>query len=101
MKSKTWRLRGAAFVVAGLLAGCTTMVGAGPKRIPDDARTTCEDACTQVGMRLTNIVVMAANVGCVCGEPGDEVASSGAAGGAITVMLADQAEQQRRRDRRR
>jgi hypothetical protein len=57
-------------LVAPFLPCCKAGVGTGGAEIPQDAGVTCQTQCEQVGMKLTGIVTMASNVGCVCQPAG-------------------------------
>lgn len=79
------------------LAGCAAQVGAsGMVSVPKDAPATCSGYCSDMGMSLEAVVVMASNVGCVC-EPRGKGASEGhgaaTAGGMAAIIV--QEEQQR------
>jgi hypothetical protein len=76
-------------------AGChDAMVGrGGVVSVPSDARTQCMTICTDIGMSLNQVVVMANEVGCVCdnakaGATSSSDAAGGAAGGMVAILEA-------------
>lgn len=82
-------------VLALSLAACRPPV-ATTKRldIPTDSSATCSTQCKSLGLDLTSVVIMANNVGCVCGVPATAPApqaSAGAAGGMTAILLQQQA----------
>jgi hypothetical protein len=87
-------------VAAGLpLAGCAAQVGAGGMiSVPKDAPATCSGYCSDMGLSLAAVVVMASNVGCVC-EPRGKAASeehgaSAAAGGMAAIIVQEESRRQ-------
>lgn len=72
--------------------GCFTPSAPTVTSVPNERRTECTNACNDVEMRLSAIVVMANAVGYVC-EPRDKPANAGgaaAAAGGMTVVMASQ-----------
>ena len=70
--------------------------------LPEENLDQCQSLCSSVGLRLTSVVIVANQTGCVCevAEPGP---TSAAVGGAVTVMLQQrrsQAQQQAARQPR-
>ncbi len=92
-----------AVMLALLTTACLTPVGVtGRTSIPEDAVEQCDRLCRKVGWRVTSLVVVANETGCVCG-PKDAQSAAGtteATAGAVTVMLQARAEQQRRQQQR-
>jgi hypothetical protein len=84
-------------VLIWLLAGCPATVGtSGEYYVPKDSRQRCESRCTEIGMELGAVAIMANEVGCVCrpsgsGKVGAEAAVSG---GMATIMLQRRSQQQ-------
>lgn len=79
--------------VSVLATACgTANVGIGSMTsVPKDARSQCATICSDIGMSVAQLIVMANEVGCVCeGGKGSaengEGATSGAAGGVVAVM---------------
>jgi hypothetical protein len=93
----------ASVTLALLTTSCLTPVGiTGRTSIPEDAVQQCDRLCRKVGWRVTSLVVVANETGCVCG-PRDAQSSVGATeatAGAVTVMLQANAEQQQRHQQR-
>lgn len=88
------------------LSGCATQVGkSGMQKIPPDAAQTCAGYCTQIGMRLTAVAIMAGNVGCVCegatAAGHAEVQSSAVAGGMTAIEIAAEQQRQQQEQQRR
>ncbi len=80
-------------LLALCVAGCAATVGTtGVAYVPKDAAATCTTYCTDVGMTLTSVVIMANNVGCVCGVNNAAPGTSAAAGGMATLLMAQQSE---------
>lgn len=72
-------------------------VGVRNVEVPRDAGQQCASLCGQVGMHLQSLVIMANNVGCVCGstvETDRPSAGGAAAGGMAAIMLQEAAAQQ-------
>lgn len=81
--------------VALLATGCVAPVGANVA-VPHDAASSCASQCSEIGLALDSVVIMANNVGCVC-RSGKAVArdgASGSAGGMTAILLAQQQQQQ-------
>jgi hypothetical protein len=82
------------------LVSCAATVGTGGLiSVPKDSSTTCTKICTDIGLSLGAVVVMASEVGCVCSaakpnSPDDKVAAAAGAGMATIAM---QQEELRRR----
>jgi hypothetical protein len=81
-----------------LLAACEAHVGtAGLVTVPKNSATTCAGFCSEMGLKLSSVVVMANNVGCVC-APTTTARSDDAGGAAVagmaTLLLEDQQRQQ-------
>lgn len=83
---------------AGLASGCPAARASAQNELPSENVSQCHDLCRSAGMRLTSIVVVANQTGCVCGN-GSSAGSAAAAGGAAVVLMAQQ-EQQRRQQQR-
>jgi hypothetical protein len=84
-----------ALVMAVLLCGCATTVGTtGFFTVPEDAATTCEKHCRNIGLNLGAVAIMANNVGCIC-EKADATAEGGAstAAGMVTLMIQEEERQ--------
>jgi hypothetical protein len=82
-----------------LVTACAASVGTGGGvSVPKDAKPQCATICTEIGASLSQVVVMANAVGCVCDV--QKSASNagggpaGAAGGAVAMMVQQQAAQQ-------
>lgn len=84
-------------LVLGLALGaCVTPIGSGKfHALPEDTASQCAKQCESIGMKLSAVAIMAANVGCVCGQK-ESVAESTAAtaGGMVTLMLQEEARRQ-------
>lgn len=75
-----------------LAAGCPAPVGInGPNYVPKDAASTCAGHCSELGLALNSVVIMASNVGCVC-SAGTTASQDGAAsgGGMAALLMAEQ-----------
>jgi hypothetical protein len=86
-----------------LVLGCAAPVGvSGGVSIPRDARNNCAEQCSQIGMQLSAVAIMANHIGCVC-QPADGAhASQGAApAGMATIAMLEQQEQERRQQQQR
>ena len=88
------RVLGIAFV-ALLGTSCMTPVGAGPfGHVPLDAPAKCSDYCSQMGLTLGAVVVMAGNVGCVCtpvhGGSSARDTAPATAGGMVAILIQQQ-----------
>ena len=87
-----------ALVLASQL-GCVAPVGS-RVQVPEDAATTCSQQCSNIGLTMTAVAIMANNVGCVCqprsSSPATTTATQSAAagGGMATLMIQEQAQQQ-------
>jgi hypothetical protein len=80
-------------VFASLLAGaCTTPIGAGGQTLPSDTTNTCARQCQEIGLGLDSVVIMAANVGCVCraGTVAPTPGNASVSGGVTSLMIAEQ-----------
>lgn len=85
-------------VCLAFLSGCPATVGkTGLVQIPSDAAQTCSSLCSEIGLELSAVAIMASNVGCVC-QPATTTPSArsatGIAGGMTTIMLEEQRSQQ-------
>ena len=100
-------------IVLALVSGLSTLgsaqaaVGtAGGVTVPTDAAATCAQHCSEIGLSLDSVVIMANNVGCVCRASNAANASSSVstggqpAGGMAALMVAAAAERQRATTRR-
>lgn len=92
-------------LVLSLLAStsCGGVVGAHHMTgVPKDSPVTCARFCTDMGMTLASVVIMADRVGCVCnpGKGTDATASSAAGSvagaGMAAVLIQEQQAQQSR-----
>jgi len=101
-------------IVLALVVGLSTLgcgqaaVGtAGGVTVPTDAAATCVQHCSEIGLSLDSVVIMANNVGCVCRASSSANASSSVstggqpAGGMAALIVAAAAERQRSASRRR
>jgi hypothetical protein len=82
------------------LGSCAATVGTGGLiSVPKDASTTCTKICTDIGLSLGAVVVMASEVGCVCSaaKPTTSADEKAASAGAGMVTIAIQQEELRRR----
>jgi hypothetical protein len=96
-----------------LFAGCfgqrEVPVGTGDMfEAPTNSASRCADVCHEIGLPLDSVVVMANNVGCVCGAaalapaPGTEPVSTrgsaagAASGGMVAILLTEEAARRRR-----
>lgn len=77
-----------------LATGCVTPIGARNARLPADAADTCRQQCRQIGMKMNAVAIMAANVGCICGDVDSPQAAAASSAGMATIML-QQAEEER------
>jgi hypothetical protein len=78
------------------LGACQAAVGTGGMySVPKDASSTCAMRCTEIGLPLDSVVIMANNVGCVCRARSAtaEAGPSGASAG-MAAILVQEAEQQ-------
>ena len=89
-------------VLMGLLvslSACAAPVGVRNATLPNDSAPRCAELCSQIGLPLDSVVIMAENVGCVCrAAPSPSTAPPGAsasAGGMAAVMLAEEAARRR------
>lgn len=80
--------------------GCVAPVGS-RVQVPEDAATTCSEQCSNIGLTMTAVAIMANNVGCVCqprtsstSTTSTSAHSAAAAGGMVTLMIQEQAQQQ-------
>ena len=85
-------------VALALPLGCAAQVGVGGMvSVPRDAPTTCSGYCSDMGMSLEAVVVMASNVGCVC-EPKAKSASAehgaSTAGGMAALVVEEESRRQ-------
>ncbi len=96
--------RALAAVSLGLvLTACTAPVGVGGAySVPKDGAQQCADVCAQMGLDLSNVVVMASNVGCVCEPKGRGAADASkasasrgadASGGMAAILLTEEQRQ--------
>ena len=84
------------------LAACQPApVGVRDVEVPKDATPQCASLCTQIGLPLDSVVIMANNVGCVCraGTPAPPASTAppgapASAGGMAAIMIADEAARQ-------
>lgn len=91
--------------VCSLLLACHAtggaLVGTGETvTVPKDAPVTCANFCSDMGMSLGAVVVMANNVGCVCNPnktATTEGKSASAAGGMAAIVIQQQEEEERSR----
>ncbi len=82
------------------LAGCVAAVGTqGMVTVPRDSPHTCTRFCTDMGLTLSAVVVMASNVGCVCTPPIAVSTTQGAAATAGMATLTMQDEESRKQQR--
>jgi hypothetical protein len=85
--------------IAFVVGGCQASVGtAGVISVPKDATPRCAGICTDIGLNLASVVVMANHVGCVC-EPSPSNAApdrkaASAAGGMAAILLAEEEQRQ-------
>jgi hypothetical protein len=76
---------------------CIATVGhAGAVSVPKDSSQICASSCTDLGMTLSSVVIMANNVGCVCAPKATASTDPGAAAsaGMATLFLQQQQQQQ-------
>ncbi len=72
-------------VISGAILACSALLLVGSSgcnkatvglhentSIPSDAAGTCANHCESIGLQLTSVVIMADNVGCVCGAAADQ-----------------------------
>jgi hypothetical protein len=71
-------------------AGCATV---GAVLVPKTSAATCSTQCHDIGLTLDSVVIMAANVGCVCAAApaAGSRAPGSAAGGGMAAILMQQA----------
>ena len=76
-------------------------VGVRDVEVPKDATPQCAGLCSQIGLPLDSVVIMANNVGCVCraAVPAAPPAAttpgaSASAGGMAAIMIAEEAARQ-------
>lgn len=81
-------------------------VGVRDVGLPSDATPQCASLCTQIGLPLDSVVIMANNVGCVCRAAvpapapatapaaGTAPGASASAGGMAAIMIAEEAARQ-------
>lgn len=87
--------------VAGLLLLLAACAPGQPTAasVPRERRTQCAVACRDIDMKLSAVVVMANQVGCVCEpdnklQPAEEtVSGASAAGGMVAILIAEQQQQ--------
>jgi hypothetical protein len=88
-------------LMISFLGGCTAQVGSSLS-VPPDSKEICTNYCSEIGMTLSAVAIMANNVGCVCKvnaesadskEPTSEESGS-VTGGMATIMLQAAAQQQ-------
>lgn len=80
---------------------CQAQVGtASSVTVPKDAASTCARYCSEVGLSLDAVVIMASNVGCVCrAAPSSSAAAGNAgstAGGMAALIVAEQSSHQQK-----
>ena len=89
--------------VALSLLGCMASVGtSGPISVPKDASGTCEGLCSEIGMSLDSVVIMANNVGCVCRatrSPAEAENAGPSTGGGMAALIAQHDRQQQQAQR--
>ncbi|HMG20602.1 MAG TPA: hypothetical protein VK607_04765 [Kofleriaceae bacterium] len=82
-----------ALLIGILGSGCAATVGTGGAfYVPKDAASTCSSHCSEIGLGLNSVVIMANNVGCVC-SPAAGAPGGGVSGGGMAALL--MAEEQR------
>jgi hypothetical protein len=96
------RLAGLALTSLLVLAGCqpATVGVRDPGDVPVGSAATCKSLCERIGLPLESVVIMAENVGCVCGA-GGTAAQAGTSGGMAAIMLQEEAAQQQQQRQRR
>jgi hypothetical protein len=86
-------------VVTLLVAACSATVGTGGiVSVPSDSQDTCKTDCSDIGMTLASVVIMANQVGCVCNPKGGTTShdqAAAAAGGGMAAVLAEEEAQRR------
>jgi hypothetical protein len=98
MRALTASLLG--LVIAGQLTACAASVGvSGATHVAKDSASTCSGLCSDLGMALSAVVVMANNVGCVCTSKhaaslDDKAASASGGMAAIAIQEEEQRRQQ-------
>ena len=72
------------------LVGCgVAQVGTATNvSVPKDSPARCAGYCSDMGMTLGQVVVMASYVGCVCDPPNRPVGTTGGSAGAVAGMNA-------------
>lgn len=83
-----------------LLSGCFSAPTGPLVSVPKDTARTCRSHCSQLGLKLSAVVIIMSSAGCVC-EPRGAVSqsrrgASAAVGGAI-IHAARQEEQRRKK----
>lgn len=82
-----------ALIVGLCSAACAASVGTtGAVYVPKDAATTCGGYCQEIGLSLDAVVIMANNVGCVCGKT---QGAPGSSAGGMAALLMQQEEEKR------
>lgn len=67
------------------LSGCAIGRAASPlAEIPRERATECQDICTKLGLRMSAVVIIMNNAGCVCEPGGTPVPAGGAVSGVAT-----------------
>ncbi len=83
-------------ILAGIVlfaSGCVAPVGAS-FAVPSDAASSCAAQCSEIGLALDSVVIMANNVGCVCRGQGAAASGGSSASGGMTAILLAQQQQQ-------
>ena len=81
-----------------LFSGCFNAPTSGLVSVPKDTATTCRTHCSQLGLRMSAVVIILNSAGCVC-EPGQVSGRSrtGAAAVAGAAVIRRQQEEQEQR----
>jgi len=85
-------------LIAGLsIAGCAATVGTDRAvHVPKDAAASCSTRCHDIGLGLDSVVIMANNVGCVCGAA-PSTAGHGATGAGMAALVVQQQQEEQER----
>jgi hypothetical protein len=75
------------------LSACAATVGTtGFVQVPKEAASDCRAMCADIGLPLESVVIMANQVGCVCGKTASATGGGAAAGGMAAVLMQEQSQ---------
>ena len=83
-------------LVTFAFSACAATVGS-LATVPKDSPATCTKFCSEMGLTLSSVVIMANNVGCVCNAASTGTADAqgaAVAGGAAAVLMQEEAHRQ-------